>query len=161
MKILPNVIVSHPATSHSSPEATRPWDTVCLGSTEAAAPTLRPAPKGQEEDPIRDINRPGEAVDVESHLVPGKHNVVCFWATWCPWSQKAQPKLRKLCTERPEFVCRRVDIDNFESPVAGQYGITRVPAYRIYDGNGELVASGQEAFDRMKELFEETGSLTQ
>lgn len=116
-----------------------------------------PASRSQE-GPIRDINRPGEEVDVQSHLVPDKTNIICFWATWCPWSQKAQPKLLKLCTERPENVCLRVDIANFKSPVAGQYGITKVPSYAIYGPDGKLVAEGEEARARVNDLFEQTGS---
>ncbi|MBI3930192.1 MAG: thioredoxin family protein [Armatimonadetes bacterium] len=97
-------------------------------------------------------------MDVESHLVPDKTNIICFWATWCPWSQKAQPKLTKLCTENPEYVGLRVDIDTFESPVARQHGITKVPSYSIYGGKGELLASGEEARARVNELFEQNQS---
>lgn len=112
------------------------------------------AARGNAQGPIRDINPPGETVDVTEHLVPDKTNIVCFWATWCPWSQKAQPKLLKLCTEKPEFVCLRVDIANFKSPVAEQYGITKVPSYAIYGADGKLMAEGEEARARVNELFE-------
>lgn len=64
-------------------------------------------------------------------------------ATWCPWSQKAQPKLAKLCQERPEFVCLRVDVRDFKSLPARQYGITKVPSYALYSPEGKLVASGE------------------
>ncbi|MEW6278283.1 MAG: thioredoxin family protein [Candidatus Eremiobacterota bacterium] len=137
-------------------------ESVSLGGNETP-PALMPAgmlrvaaPTQEEPGPIRDINRPGECVDVPSQLVPDKTNIICFWATWCPWSQKAQPKLLKLCTKRPEFVCLRVDIDQFRSPVAQQYGITAVPSYMIYGPDGKLVASGEDARARVKELFEQT-----
>lgn len=160
MKITPGLHTgAAPVRQDSSvPSSSDPVETVSLGGRSPAPllkPTLFRAPASQDEGPIRDINRPGERVDLEGHLVPGKTNIICFWATWCPWSQQAQPKLRKLCEEKPEFVCLRVDIDNFESPAALQHGIRKVPSYAIYGPEGKLVSSGEEARARVKELFGE------
>lgn len=160
MRILAQPSFSQPAPTYSKPATEPSQDSVVLGGRRCTG--LLPSPRelaagqSQEPGPIRDINRPGELVNVEDHLVPGKTNIICYWATWCPWSQKAQPKLAKLCAENPEFVCLRVDIATFDSPVAGQHGITKVPSYAIYGTDGKLVASGEEARARVKELFKES-----
>lgn len=166
MRIPTNPPFCQPTAANGSPVAEAPatvTESVTLG--ESAQPGLLPSPRelaasrGQEaEGPIRDINQPGECVDVQANLVPGKSNIICYWATWCPWSQKAQPKLLKLCTEKPEYVCLRVDIATFKSPVAAQYGITKVPSFAIYGPDGQVVAEGEEARARVNQLFEETGS---
>lgn len=99
----------------------------------------------EEQGPLRHINKPGQDVDVEKKLIPGKTNIVCFSASWCPACQEAEPKLKALGTEKPEYVTLKVDIDNGDSPVAKHYGIKRIPCYRVYDGEGKLVSDGTDA----------------
>lgn len=65
--------------------------------------------------------------------------------SWCPACQEAEPKLKQLGRDNPEFVTLKVDIDQGESPVAKQYGIKTIPRYRVYDAEGKMLSEGKEA----------------
>lgn len=47
-------------------------------------------------------------------------------------------------TSHDDLVLRRVDIHDWESPVARQYGIDRLPNFRLYGPDGTLIAEGPE-----------------
>jgi hypothetical protein len=43
---------------------------------------------------------------------------------------------------RDDIQVEFIDIKEWESPVAKQYGITSVPYFKIYDGDGKLITEG-------------------
>ena len=45
----------------------------------------------------------------------------------------------------------KIDVDHWESPVAQQFGISRLPHVLVYDGT-ELVATGREQMQRVLSL---------
>lgn len=128
---------------------------VGIGAAAGVLAALRADLEGQvrEQGPIRHINKPGERVDVEKNLVSGRTNIVCFGADWCPGCQKAEPLLEKLCTKKPGYVTLKVDIKNWDSDVSKQFDLKAIPCYLIYDAEGKLVASGDEAMAQVKQLF--------
>ncbi len=100
----------------------------------------------RESGPIQHINKPGQKVDIEDHLVPGKVNIVDFSADWCPACQDIKPGLESYVNKNSEgTVLLNVDIKEWKSPVCDQFGIRKIPMYRIYDGEGTLMSEGDAA----------------
>jgi thiol-disulfide isomerase/thioredoxin len=83
----------------------------------------------------------GDYVDVNHSLVPGKINVVDFYADWCGPCRMVTPYLEKLVYDDRDVVLRKVDIVNWTSPVARQYEITAIPHVDVYDRKGKLVGN--------------------
>lgn len=113
---------------------------------------------GSAQKGMRHINKPGEAVDIRKKLVPGKTNIVMFSAPWCPACVKAEPQIEQLMKEKPDHVTLKVDIDDGESAVARQYGVTMIPCYKIFDEKGALVSEGEEARTRVKSMLSQLKS---
>lgn len=85
----------------------------------------------------------GERVSLSQNLVPGKLVVFDFYADWCGPCRSLTPKLEALAAENPDRVAlRKVDIVNWGSDVASQYGIRSIPHLKLYDAAGTLVSEG-------------------
>ena len=91
------------------------------------------------------INRPGECLEVKDHLVAGKTNVVVFSAPWCPACRQEEPRLKEMCQADPDKVVLKVDIKDWDSPVAKQYDIHSLPHFQIYDQQGQKLHEGDRA----------------
>lgn len=52
-----------------------------------------------------------------------------------------------LAKNNPDIVILKVNIDEPGSPVARQYGIQAIPVFEVYDGDGKLIAEGDEAVE--------------
>ena len=52
-----------------------------------------------------------------------------------------------LAKNNPDIVILKVNIDEPGSPVAKQYGIQAIPVFEVYDGDGRLIAEGDEAVE--------------
>lgn len=101
-----------------------------------------------------DLNTPGERVNISSHLVADKTNVVFFYARWNKTSMRYKEKLESWKPDK-DTVVHFVDVKAMTSPVAKQFKITELPAFEIYDDQGELKMKGQSALNevvRMKVL---------
>ncbi len=95
---------------------------------------------------------PGESVDIKAHLVAGKINLFDFYSEYCPPCRQIAPYLEKLAAKRSDLVINKVDINrkgtsgiDWGSPLAKQYGLRSIPAFKIFDGKGALVAEGDDA----------------
>ena len=44
---------------------------------------------------------------------------------------------------------RKINVADWDSPVAKQYGIRSLPSYKLYDSRGKLVADGKEAYKKV------------
>jgi thiol-disulfide isomerase/thioredoxin len=108
------------------------------------------------------INRanPGERVPLAASAVKGKTTLFEFYSDRCEPCRRMQPVLEYLAPRRPDLVIRKVDIDrpgstgiDFESPLAQQYGVEAVPAFRIYDENGKLAAAGSDAREEVARWY--------
>jgi len=85
----------------------------------------------------------GEEVDVHDHLAEkGRYTVVEFTAEWCPACKSLGPRLEQQVKKRGTVRLRTIDIDRWDSPVAYQYGIRKLPTLLLYDGD-ELVSENR------------------
>lgn len=97
-----------------------------------AAPSSPPPPQ------FLALNRPGELVEIEAALVPGRVNVVEFRADWCGACEVVEARIRAAVTGDPRIVVRTVDVGDGATPVAQAYGIRGLPHVLIVDGTGAL-----------------------
>ena len=98
----------------------------------------------------------GERVDVATHLAPGKHTVVDFYAAWCPPCRIMGPALERLAAHEPDrFAVRKVDVVDWTMPVVDQYGIEALPHLMLFDPSGKKVAEGDDVFPELSRLFGE------
>jgi thiol-disulfide isomerase/thioredoxin len=95
--------------------------------------------------------RPGEKVNIEANLVPGRVNVVDFYADWCGPCRELAPRLEALAAKNG-MVVLKVDILNWGSPVAKQFDIHSIPHLIIYDKSGKKIAEGGDAMEYLHRL---------
>jgi len=98
-------------------------------------------------------HNPGAELAIEAYLQKGKTNIVDFYSDFYPPCRKISPLLQKLGRKRQDLAILQVDINrkgvksiDWFSPLARQYELSSVPYFRIYDGEGNLVKEGQEAY---------------
>ncbi|MCA9775294.1 MAG: hypothetical protein KC800_01200 [Candidatus Eremiobacteraeota bacterium] len=93
-----------------------------------------------------DINKAGERVNLSTHLVADKTNVVFFYARWNKTSMRYKEKLEAWKADK-DTVLHFVDVKAMNSPVAKQFKLTELPAFEIYDEQGNLKMKGQSALN--------------
>jgi len=93
------------------------------------------------------LNRPGQDADFRSYLNQGRITIVYFYADWCPACRGLSPIMDAINRQIPDMQVLFMDIEDWNTPVTREYGITSVPYLRIYDPGGNLLATGREAKD--------------
>jgi thiol-disulfide isomerase/thioredoxin len=79
-------------------------------------------------------------------LVPGKLVLVEFYADWCAPCRILEPQIARRAELNPDALAvRKVDVINWESPVARQFDIGVLPYLRLYGPNGDLISDGDAA----------------
>jgi thiol-disulfide isomerase/thioredoxin len=106
---------------------------------------------------VLDAVRAGEAAELAA--VPGKWTVFDFWAEWCEACKGLDARLRGLAARRPDLAVRRVNIVDFESPIARRElpGIELLPHLRLVRPGGGVA---WEASGPADELFAEIEKRT-
>ncbi len=73
---------------------------------------------------------------------------------------QAKPALEQLVKARTDVVVNYIDINrqdaqanDWSSPVAQQYSVKFTPNYKIFDPSGNLIAEGQEASKKVREII--------
>lgn len=93
---------------------------------------------------VEDVVRNGEAAPLDA--VEGKWTVFDFWAPWCDACHALDARLRTLAAEDGRVALRRVNIVDFDSPIARQElsGVSVLPHVRLLrpDGTVAFEASG-------------------
>jgi thioredoxin len=109
---------------------------------------------------VLNAGKEGQEIELKDHLVAGKMNIIDFYSEFCPPCKAVAPMLEQLAAKDPDVVVGKVDINrpdtrgiDWNSPVAQQYNLRSIPHFKIYDGEGKLVAEGQEAKDQLLELI--------
>ena len=99
-----------------------------------------------------------------SYLQKGKTNIVDFYSDYCPPCKKISPLLQELGRKRPDLAILAVDINrkgvkgiDWSSPLARQYELRSIPHFKIYDGDGNLLKEGQEAWPDIFALLAAAG----
>jgi thioredoxin 1 len=122
-----------------------PLDTIRHATFAYKAEAERPRPVSQKtpakasatDSDIKVITH-GDRVDIAQALVNGKVTIVDYYADWCGPCRALAPMLETLAHEDPDIAVRKVDIVNWTSPVARQYGLNSIPRVQIYDRTGKL-----------------------
>jgi thiol-disulfide isomerase/thioredoxin len=93
---------------------------------------------GREGD-VADTVTAGELAPLDS--VPGKLTVFDFWAPWCEACKDLDARLRRLAAERSDVAVRRVNIVDFDSPIAKRelVGVELLPHVRLVSPDGKTV----------------------
>jgi thioredoxin 1 len=85
----------------------------------------------------------GREVDFEDHLVPGKYVLFDFYADWCGPCYALEPRLLDLAGRHSDrLALRKIDIINWDSAVARQYGLSSIPYLALYGPDGQRIAAG-------------------
>jgi len=122
---------------------------------------------------------PGERLQVNDYLVPGKTVVFAFTSAYCPRCpsapfEKFEEPLAELSASRDDLVVVKVDVNregatqiDWSSPVAMQFGLKRLPHFIIYGPDGEMIAQDdrgsaeaaatKRVYDMLMELVEIRG----
>ncbi len=100
----------------------------------------------------------GEAAALEP--VPGKWTVFDFWAPWCEACKGLDARLRQLVTERPDVALRRINIVDFESPIARRElpGVEVLPHVRLVDPEGKTVFEQSGTADALFDVVQRLAS---
>lgn len=88
-----------------------------------------------------DVIAHGQQVDLKKHLVRGKVTIIDFYADWCGPCRLIAPMLEELAKSDPKIVLHKIDIINWQSPVAKQFNLGAIPHVQIYNGKGKLVGA--------------------
>lgn len=108
--------------------------------------------------------QPGEPTDIKKMLQPGKTNIFDFYSDYCPPCKKISPLLEKLDQVREDIVVIKIDINregvrgiDWNSPLARQYNLSRIPHFMVYDPQGNLTHEGSPAWVQVSQLLAEEG----
>lgn len=87
-------------------------------------------------------------VDMESLIIPERHNVFCFYADNNAICRALYPDFIKLGSRRlTEF--QLIDVGSVSSPTSKKYVLTSVPYFVIYNNRGKLVSEGAPAYKQV------------
>ncbi len=88
---------------------------------------------------IADLVLEGEARPLQA--VRGKWTVFDFWAKWCDACVALDRELREIAAERDDVAIRRVNIVDFDSPIALQelVGVSTLPRIRVVGPDGRIL----------------------
>ncbi|MEE8112179.1 MAG: thioredoxin domain-containing protein [Acidobacteriota bacterium] len=119
---------------------------VTTGCDRFGASTAWTAPAGD----VQTISK-GEAVQLEEHLVDGKFTLFDFYADWCTICREIGPQLDQIAGEYDWVAIRKIDVVDWSSDVARQFELTSLPYMVLYDPGGTMVASGDDALNRLRQ----------
>jgi len=104
-----------------------------------ASYTPDPYPEGAD---FTVVTGNGEAVGpLERLRVPGKYTVLDFYADWCGPCRVVDEQLREIVSARKDVAVRKLNVVDFESPLARQLGrrLRALPYVVIFDPQGKRV----------------------
>ncbi|MBI4845700.1 MAG: thioredoxin family protein [Candidatus Omnitrophica bacterium] len=92
------------------------------------------------------VSNGGKSVDLSELMVLGHVTVIDFYADWCGPCKKIAPLLEELVQSNEDVYLRKININDWNTPVAQQYSIRSIPDIRVFDRQGRLVGSPTSSF---------------
>jgi thiol-disulfide isomerase/thioredoxin len=121
------------------------------GVTNAVA-----VPRGLPAAKADKVSKKGSGkLDIEKVLVPGKITLVDFYADWCGPCRRLGPLLEDMAKHDPDVYLCKVNIKDWESPVAKQFSLRGIPHVRVFGRDGRQVGQGTSGLEQIKALVEE------
>ena len=104
---------------------------------------------------VRIISNQGQQVDLASLLPDGKVTIVDFFAPWCGPCKQISPDLEKMAKDDPAIALVKIDIVQWKTPVAIQFGLNSLPNIRVFGRDkkqvGEATSSVQAVAQCVKQ----------
>jgi thiol-disulfide isomerase/thioredoxin len=117
---------------------------------QPTAPAKVSIAKTKKYKKIMIINEKGKRIDLDALIVPGEVTIIDFYATWCGPCSLMSPKLEKLTDQYKNVYLRKVNIEDWKTPVVRQFGIKAVPNVRVYDQDGNMVGDPTCSYNAVK-----------
>lgn len=110
-----------------------------LGAGKGAYIEHVPFPEGAD---VQTVAKDGQDIpDLHVHLAKGKVTVVDFSASWCGPCRKVDQHLAKVLGQRDDVAYRRLDIGDWDSPLAKRYlaDIPQLPYVIVFNKDGTKI----------------------
>jgi thiol-disulfide isomerase/thioredoxin/copper chaperone CopZ len=102
------------------------------------------------------LTRDGSKVGALDKLrVPGKFTVFDFYADWCGPCREVDERLRELVAARGDVAVRRLNVVDFDSPLARELGpsLDALPYLVVFDPNGKRGSVSGLKLDKLEALL--------
>lgn len=112
------------------------------GAGQGAQPAVyqhEPYPEGAD---MAIVTSDGAAVgSLEKLRVPGKYTILDFYADWCGPCRVVDKHLREIVNARQDIAVRKLNVVNFESPLARELGrkLKALPYVVVFTPDGKRV----------------------
>jgi thiol-disulfide isomerase/thioredoxin len=143
-RVLAEVTVQYDATRVDVPALLSIVSSLGYGAIEGAGHgEYLPEVEFAEGLDVVKISKQGEAVELESHLAPGKVTVIDFYAVWCEPCRKVDDHMRTVLAEHADIALRKINIVDWDSEVAKQHmqSVPNLPYVIVYGRDGKQLAS--------------------
>ena len=110
---------------------------------------------------VKTIVKQGEFVDLNDHIISGKVTIFDFYAVWCGPCRRLSNYLDEVLRTNKNLAVRRIDIVDWDSPVAQKYlsEASELPHVIVYNAQGNEVGTVSgfkpEELDQLIEKAEE------
>jgi thiol-disulfide isomerase/thioredoxin len=114
----------------------------CQGVVGPGKGAYLPVPEYPSGADVRVVTSDGSAVGpLEKLRVSGKYTVLDFYAVWCGPCRLVDARLRELCASRRDIAVRKLNVVDFDSPLAGQLGyrLTALPHLIVFTPSGKRI----------------------
>ena len=145
----------------------------CSGSGNATDGEAQATPAVESNTEVTRATQPirisqGEPVELADYAVEGEYVVFDFMSDYCPPCKRIAPWMDRLHSESEEVSVVKVDINrpgvrqiDWKSPVAAQFRLSSIPHFKVMDGEGKLVAEGDQAWQMVVGWLEKLDSVQQ
>ncbi|MGH7740836.1 MAG: TlpA family protein disulfide reductase [Candidatus Eiseniibacteriota bacterium] len=102
----------------------------------------RPLPEYPAGADVKLVTNDGSQVGpLEKLRANGKYTVLDVFATWCGPCRLVDARLRELCAARRDIAVRKLNVVDFDSPLAGQLGyrLTALPHLIVFTPSGKRI----------------------
>ncbi len=101
-----------------------------------------PLPRYPAGADVRLVTDDGSAVGpLEKLRVSGKYTVLDVFASWCGPCRLIDARLRELCASRRDLAVRKLNLVDFDTPLAGQLGprLSALPHLIVFTPSGKRI----------------------